>query len=91
MSLVTDVSVRPSSSAMSYVKPRTVRFLIILGVVQAAGLAAYLSFLLGTVYAVGGEARISIREFGEATGEFWLMWLVVPAICLSCFYALERV
>ncbi|WP_058367566.1 hypothetical protein [Haloparvum sedimenti] len=68
---------------------RTVRFLVVVGLLQAVALAVFLAYLLGLAFAVGGELVVDMRRFGEDLAEFWLMVFLVPVLAVTLFYALE--
>lgn len=68
---------------------RVVRFLVVVGLLQAVALAVFLAYLLGLTFALGGELVVDMQRFGEDLAEFWLMVLLVPVMAVALFYALE--
>ena len=68
---------------------RTKLFIVVIGLVQAVGLAAFFAFLVGMIYAMGGTAQLDMTQFGEHHLEFVLMWAIVPVITVALFYLLE--
>jgi uncharacterized membrane protein YeaQ/YmgE (transglycosylase-associated protein family) len=49
-------------------------------VTEAIGAGVFFAFLLGWIYADGGQATLDITQFGEQHIEFFLMALLVATV-----------